>query len=339
MTDLDDAMRRWGLPSSTPGTDDGAGEAAEVAGADADHDQASAPSWQGQLRRWDGDDAFVNADADVFADVLGDSDVAEEEPAEDEAAVYPESVPAAAGDDDARAPEWLDEPVGGFEAPSAFRAPERRWAGGDGGIDDTDVYDDYDGDFDDDVAYPPRRRGLRGRPRRLGQRSWVRPTAVVAGVAVVVCGAAAAVLAFGGPDEVPPAQDHRAELVAGAASAEAPAVSPGPCEGMPAPDRTTFAATITAFNTAYYAADVEALLETVADDSYLADQEWSELLAKTKGSRWCVTFGEETQKTADATVVVTSPDGARSQFEQRFTFASVGDGTFVVTQIDNRKGS
>lgn len=99
---------------------------------------------------------------------------------------------------------------------------------------------------------------------------------------------------------------------------------------------------VVAFEEAYYSQDSEALLETVAKDSGLAETDWDTVLpeAAPEGTTWCVTIqpAKPEARSVDIDLNVTDPDGDETTYRQRVSGKTVpGTQQWRLTKIESRQ--
>ena len=98
---------------------------------------------------------------------------------------------------------------------------------------------------------------------------------------------------------------------------------------------------VVAFEKAYYGQDTDALMETVAQDSGLAETDWETVLpeAAPEGTTWCVTIQptKPQAKSVDIDLTVTDPNGEETMYRQRVSGKTVpGTQQWRLTKIESR---
>ncbi|WP_027020480.1 hypothetical protein [Corynebacterium sputi] len=287
-------------------------------------------SWREEFGAWEGSSSSADSAARNQDQELSDTSTGEDS---SESTEQIAEAPSWRNDAD----QWLDYESSGSDAEfledltdedEQYFDQEQHYQ-----YDDSDEYDwDDELDWDEDEA-PRRRLSFPSLPT-ISPRYVV---AAVVGAVVLGCGAA---WFLSGEQEQEQAQDVRFSVVDNSAESTSASLSSTPvstpCEGMPAASDDSLAGVVVAFNTAYYSNDAQGLLETVAEDSYLAEQAWDELLPDFAGSSWCAKTSALTESTASVDTTVTLPSGTKTSHQQTYEF-EWADGAARIESISSRE--
>lgn len=287
-------------------------------------------SWREEFGAWEGSSSSADSAARNR-----DQELSDQSPDEDSSDNTEQIAAAPSWRNDAN--QWLDYESSGsdeeFFEDLTYEDEQYLDQEQDYQYDDSDEYD-YDDEFDWDEDEAPRRRFPVPSLPTISPRYVV---AAVVSAVVIGCGAA---WFLSGEQEQEEAQDVRFSVVdnsaesTSASSSSAPVSTP--CEGMPAASDDSLAGVVVAFNTAYYSNDAQGLLETVAEDSYLAEQGWDEILPDFAGSSWCAKTSALTESTASVDTTVTLPSGTKTSHQQTYEF-EWADGAARIESISSRE--